>query len=108
MAEQCRLVWSCPPSHYRGTKEPKPLSHEQMVRAVLKQRGPDGSGGYETRWWTVRKLRKHIETVYHVDIEAVTSAIRRLRQEPLNLKIECKKVPGQKHYRYRLASKEPA
>ena len=75
---------------------PKPLSYEQAVYRVMKHGA----------WWTVRELRACILEDFGLDIEAITSRIRELRQRGHT--IECERVPGSSAHRYRLASKEPA
>jgi len=80
----------------KPVQEPKPLSYEQAVYRVMKHGA----------WWTVRELRACILEDFGLDIEAITSRIRELRQRGHT--IECERVPGSSAHRYRLASKEPA
>ena len=81
----------------KPVQEPKPLSHEQMVHRTMG--GGVGSDG-KYPWWTPRHLREAIQKVYGADIEAVTAAIRRLRQR--GVAVDCERVG--RHYRYRVQS----
>ena len=75
--------------------KPKPLTHEQLVHAVLSSSPP----------LTAAELRREVHKRYDVWIEGVTAAVRRLRGHGVDA--PCERGPGGV-YRYRLASKEPA
>ena len=78
--------------HHKRTTGPIKLSHDVMVRAIM-------SNG---KWWTPRTLRDEVYRRFGADIEAITAAIRRLRQPPYSLEVPCERVPGEKAYRYRV------